>query len=110
MAITIIFRTPQALGFPVVPLVYISAVRSPTDLFAAANPVGLDWASSELVTSSVVPVGIPSKEDKFSAICGRSERTNSDISGVEIMNFERETLRQCMKVSSAKACQYSHYG
>lgn len=58
----IILRTAHALGFPVVPEVYISAVRSLGDLFAAVNVDGEYCCNCEVVTSSDT-AETPSKDD-----------------------------------------------
>jgi hypothetical protein len=43
---------------------------------------------------------MPSKEAILKDRCGKSEHTNWDRSGVEMISLEPETLRQWIKVSS----------
>jgi hypothetical protein len=70
---------------------------------AGANPDGEYCCKSDAVMSSTGPAETPSKEDRLKAMCGRSAQTNWDRSGVEMMDFESETLRQWMKVSSKES-------
>lgn len=92
-------RTAHALGFPVVPEVYISAVRSFGVRFAGWSPDGENCWRLSAVTSSTDPVDRSLKEERLKAKCGMSTQTCCDRSGVEMIDLEPETLRQWMKVS-----------
>lgn len=94
------FRIAHALGFPVVPDVYIKTARSFGVRFAAGRPIGENCCSVSNVRSSTEPVsGVP-KDEMFNVRWGKSTQTSCDKSAVEIMDLEPDTLRQWVKVSS----------
>ena len=76
------------------------AVKSLGVRLAGSNPDGEYCCRSDAVINSTGPVETPSKDERLKARCGRSAQTNCERSGVETMNFEPETLRQWMNVSS----------
>jgi hypothetical protein len=45
---------------------------------------------------------VPSKDDMLKERCGKSEHTCCEMSGVDIISLEPETLRQWTKVSSVE--------
>lgn len=101
-------RIAHALGFPVVPDVYISTARSGGALFAgviAAMSVAGSWDSVSAVIC-VISAGMSateSKEDILNVNLGiSSDLTNTARSGVEMMSLEDETLRQCLNVWSRR--------
>lgn len=101
-------RIAHALGFPVVPDVYISTARSGGALFAgaiAAMSVAGIWDSVSAVIS-VISAGISVtllKEDALNVNLGMSsDLANAARSGVEMMSLDVEILRQCLNVSSRR--------
>lgn len=71
--------------------------------FAGFSPDAENCCRSAVVTSSTGVGEVPSKDEWLNARWGRSEQTCCDRSGVEMMNFDPETLRQWMKVSSVNS-------
>lgn len=101
-------RIAHALGFPVVPDVYMSTARSGGDLFAGAIAAMSEAEIWERVSAVIcaISAGISEtelKEDILNVNLGMSsDLTNAARSGVEMMSLDVEILRQCLNVSSRK--------
>ena len=101
-------RIAHALGFPVVPDVYISSARSGSDLFAGAifamSAAGIRDSVSAVIC--VISAGISVtllKEDTLNVNLGMSsDLANAARSGVEMMSLDVEILRQCLNVASRR--------
>lgn len=102
VAIICALRIAQALGFPVVPDVYIRHARSFRERLASGRAAGV-VGRSEGVTK-VIPgfcgAEVFGKATKFSEKCGTDAGKASDSSGVESTILEFDTLKQCFKGSS----------
>lgn len=96
-------RIAHALGFPVVPDVYIRTERSFGVRFAAGRPVGENCCSVSRVRSSTGPVSMAPKDEMFSVRWGRSTQTSLARSAVEMIDLEPDTFRQWVKVSSGSS-------
>jgi hypothetical protein len=101
-------RIAHALGFPVVPDVYIKTARSGGDLFAGAmaaiSAAGIwDNVFEVICVISFGMFDTESKEDILNENLGMSsDLTNAARSGVEMMSLDVEILRQCLNVSSRR--------
>jgi hypothetical protein len=77
----------------------MSADRSLGVRFAADNVDGEYCRRSAGVISSDT-ADAPSKDDMLKDRCGKSEHICCEMSGVDMISLEPETLRQWIKVSS----------
>jgi hypothetical protein len=78
-------------------------------LFAARTADGENSLRSRSVREfTAVGAVTDGNVDKLRAKCGRSDRTNELISGVEMINFAVGTFRQRFNVSSCR-CRYHHH-
>lgn len=102
VAIICALRIAQALGFPVVPEVYIRHARSFGERLTVGRAVGVVGRSEDV--TKVIPgfcgAGVFGKATKFSEKCSTDVGKASDSSGVERTILEFDTLKQCFKGSS----------